>query len=222
MRTGALIACLLAAGEALAAPPRCRIALRGNDFDVSCLPAVSAKGTLIARAESEPGRKPNLQVRFYPTDGRAPATTVVLTAEESQALGGVIDSPEALAKIEPRLDLVNAQLAVAGFAPMRRGEASELNTRAMRKLRAKDFAGAAADFRAAIALDPGHVKAHYNLACLASLTKDRETALAELRWLASSGLPEAAQKIAKAARDPDLAYIRSDPEAQKLLAQKTR
>src|SRR5262249_4661543 len=180
------------------------------------------KGTLIARAESEPGRKPNLQVRFYPTDGRAPATTVVLTAEESQALGGVIDSPEALAKIEPRLDLVNAQLAVAGFAPMRRGEASELNTRAMRKLRAKDFAGAAADFRAAIALDPGHVKAHYNLACLASLTKDRETALAELRWLASSGLPEAAQKIAKAARDPDLAYIRSDPEAQKLLAQKTR
>jgi len=218
-----LIACLVTAGQALAAPPpRCRIALRDNDFDVSCLPAMSAKGTLIARAETEPGRRPNLLVRFYPTDGRTPATTVVLTAEESEALNGLLDSPEALAKIEPRLDLVNAQLAVAGFAPLKRGEASELNTRAVRKLRAKDFAGAAADFRAAIALDPDHVKAHYNLACLASLTKDRDTALAELRWLAASGLPEAAQKMLKAGKDPDLEYIRADPEAKALLAQKTR
>ena len=218
-----LIACLVTAGQALAAPPpRCRIALRDNDFDVSCLPAMSAKGTLIASAETEPGRRPNLLVRFYPTDGRTPATTVVLTAEESEALNGLLDSPEALAKIEPRLDLVNAQLAVAGFAPLKRGEASELNTRAVRKLRAKDFAGAAADFRAAIALDPDHVKAHYNLACLASLTKDRDTALAELRWLAASGLPEAAQKMLKAGKDPDLEYIRADPEAKALLAQKTR
>jgi hypothetical protein len=96
-------------------------------------------------------------------------------------------------------------------------QASALNTRGMRKFRAKDFAGAAADFRAAIDASSTHVKAHYNLACLASVTRDRETALAELRWLAASGLPEAAGKLVKARTDPDMAFIRSDPAAQKLL-----
>ena len=62
------------------------------------------------------------------------------------------------------------------------------------------------------------MKAHYNLACLASLTGDRETALAQLRWLAASGLAEAGQKIVKARTDPDMVPIRDDPEVQAILA----
>jgi len=97
-------------------------------------------------------------------------------------------------------------------------QASALNTRGMRKFRAKDWAGAAADFRGAIDLYPDHVKAHYNLACLASITKDRETALEQLRWLAASPLAEAGDRIVKARTDPDLSFIRADPDAHAILA----
>ena len=316
---------VLAATRASAAQAPCRIALDGNAFDVRGLPALSARGTLIAVAVSEPDGDrglPNLKVVFFPLDGRPPATTVVLTLAEIEEAGDAKLGPALIEKIEPRLDLVNAQLSVAGFAPLKaldptrmdgggpqlvvtdgtlelRGRtvdtervalpecadasapqlsgvwalpgdgrdlvvrvdfggcgeprpvwrvlhgrgaavapppappapvpapaisapasakhASLLNTRAMRKFHAKDWAAAAADFRAAIAAFPDHVKAHYNLACLASLTKDRATALAELRWLAARDLPEADAKIEKARTDPDLAFVRDDPEVRAIL-----
>ncbi len=289
---------LLATTRALAAPAKsCRIALERGAFDVGCLPALSARGTLVAVAAIAPGR-PNLQVNFFRVDGGAPASTTVLTVAEVDEVGGGQLSPELVEKIESRLDLVNAQLAFAGFAALKadkelqasvkdgrlevRGarfetekvplpspppgcagaspavggawsgagagevvvridfacrearpawrvlhvkkdggqaeQASALNTRGMRKFRAKDWAGAAADFRAAIDLFPGHVKAHYNLACVASMARDRATALEQLRWLAASDLPEAAEKIVKARTDPDLAFIRGDPEGLRALA----
>src|SRR5262249_55245939 len=98
-------------------------------------------------------------------------------------------------------------------------EASILNTRAVRKLKAKDWAGASADLHAAIERFADHVKAHYNLACLASLTGDRTTALEQLRWLAASELPEAGKKLLKARTDPDLRSIRDDPDVKAILAQ---
>jgi hypothetical protein len=320
MRTVTVIVCLFASAQALAAPPppppsttttsSCRVSLAARKgFDVSCLPALSAKGTLVALAVIDPDgdrARPNLEVRFVPLDGRPAGSTIVLTVDELDESGQL--DPAIVAKIEPRLDLVNAQLSLAGFVSLRvadkeglevvargdaleiRGrrietdsvkvatcpgpaaiagtwlasdgktivakidrkggdgcpapapiwralhvrsavsspipspspspvaEASALNTRAMRKFRSKDWASASADFRAAIARDGGHVKARYNLACLASITGDRETALEQLRWLAASELPEAGQKIVKARTDPDLAFIRGDPEAQALLA----
>ena len=225
---------------------------------------------------------------FNPVDGRAPASTVVLTVDEAEAFGGRLGA-DAVAAIEPRLDLVNAQLAVAGFTPLRPASvtdlrlaarddtlelggrrvdaesfprpagctptldaawesdahdvvvelggcaagfhvlraggaqaASVLNTRAMRKLKAKDWTGAAADFRAAIDLHSQHVKARYNLACLASLTGDRATALEQLRWLAASDLPEASAKLVKARTDPDLRAIRGDPDVQAILARSVK
>ncbi len=329
----------LATTSAIAAPARtCRITVKGGTFDIGCLPALSSRGTLVAvpviDADGDRGL-PNLRVVFFPIDGRPPASTVVLTTAEVDELGGGKLGATVLAMIEPRLDLVNAQLSVAGFAPLRaidlaregetwsaspaetgalqlalkdgsleirgpkietetvalahpsmagcedasapflsglwssaadardlivridyrggetcsvprpawrvvhvRGaasvgqvapaspasqasqasQASALNTRAMRKFRAKDWAGAAADFRAAIGAFSDHVKAHYNLACLASITRDRATALEQLRWLAASDLAEAEQKIVKARTDPDLEPIRDDPEVQEILA----
>ena len=292
----------LASGSALGAPAKsCRITVKGNGFDTSCLPALSAKGTLVALAQIDPDgdqQRPNLRVMFYPVDGRTPASTVVLTVEESAASGGQL-GPDVVTMIEPRLDLVNAQLSLAGFVPLRAatepltatahgdklelsgphvatasyarqagcaakpsiggawlgeghdlvvrvdgtctGEpsfhvlrvvaptkpqsaeaATVLNTRAMRKFRARDWAGAAADFRAAIGSFSDHVKAHYNLACLASLTDDRDTAVEQLRWLAASDLAEAEAKLVKARTDPDLSSIRDDPEVQDILAQAGR
>jgi hypothetical protein len=303
----------------------CRISLKGTSFDIRCLPAMSARGTLVAVPVIDPDGErglPNLQVLFFPIDGRAPGSTIVLTVAEVEELGGAQMTPALAEKIEPRLDLVNAQLSVPGFAPLRaigfardveapnafladgglqleltsgsleirgrgvesdsvplpkaaqaeceeanapfpsgmwtsasddreivvrvdfagsaacpaprtawrvlhvRGastvdpakQASALNTRAMRKFRARDWAGAAADFRAAIDSFSGHVKAHYNLACLASITKDRDTAVEQLRWLAASDLAEAEAKLVKARTDPDLTFVRNDPKVQEILA----
>jgi len=320
MRTVVVLVSLLATTSAIAGPAKpCRISLKGNSFDVGCLPALSARGTLVALAVIDPDGDrglPNLQVAFIPVDGRPPASTIVLTVDEVAELGGGQLTATLADEIEPRLDLVNAQLSVAGFAPLKAidfprdtnngglqftvnngtleisgrrietdtvalprasradceeanapfvremwasagngrdivvridytgnavcpepgpawrvlhvrtaapsashpAHASLLNTRAMRKFRAKDWAGAAADFRAAIESNSDHVKAHYNLACLASITNDRATALEQLRWLAASDLPEAAQKIVKARTDPDMSFIRSDPDVQKILA----
>ena len=257
MRKVIVVLSLLASARAFAAPAKgCHIGLAvgakaakaGSVFDVGCLPALSARGTLVAVAVADPDGdrgRPNLRVKFYPLDGRPPASTVVLDVAELDATAGQLDAA-LIAKIEPRLDLVNAQLSLAGFVPFSAAEndgleltvkgdtvelrgrrkpqasqavaASVLNTRAMRKFRSKDWAGAAADFRAAIARFSDHVKARYNLACLASITRDRDTALEQLRWLAASGLPEAGQKIAKARTDPDLRFIRDDPEAKEILA----
>jgi len=331
---------------ASAAPGKsCSIMVKAGGLDSRCLPAISSRGTLIAVAAIDPdGRRgdPNLTVRFLPLDGRGPASTVILTVDEVEEIGKGRLGPAVVSLIEPRLDLVNAQLAAAGFVSLRSVEipprrltfhtesgglditlkdgtleiggprtepetlalprassggdcaaanapfvsglwlssdddrrvvvqigyaendscpapqgawrvirpraaagapvaapapdrpaqprpgpaatqpeqASALNTRGMRKFRAKDFSGAAADFRAAIDASSTHVKAHYNLACLASVTRDRETALTELRWLAASGLSEAAEKLHKARTDPDMAFIRAEPEAQKLLGER--
>lgn len=312
MRKAVVLLSVVLSAPALAAPAKsCRITLKGNSFDATCLPALSAKGTLVALAQIDPDgdqRRPNLRIMFYPVDGRTPASTVVLTVEESSASGGQLGD-DLVTMIEPRLDLVNAQLSFAGFVPLKAATeplsatahgdqlelsgphvataryarqadcaatpsiggawlaegrdlvvrvdgtctggpsfhvlrlvaptpaavvkakakppqsseaATALNNRAMRKLKAKDWTGAAADFRAAIERFADHVKAHYNLACLASLTGDRTTAIEQLRWLAASELPEAGEKLVKARTDPDLRSIRDDPDVQAILAQAGR
>src|SRR5262249_27803211 len=119
----------LASAPALAAPAKsCRITVKGNGFDVGCLPALSAKGTLVALAEIDPDgdkKRPNLRVTFYPVDGRTPASTVVLTVEESAAYGGQLGA-DVVPLIEPRLDLANAQLSLAGFVPLKPAAADGL------------------------------------------------------------------------------------------------
>ena len=114
---------LLATTSAMAGPSKpCRISLKGSNFDVGCLPALSARGTLVAVAVVDPDGDrglPNLQVAFIPIDGRPAASTVVLTADEVAELGGGQLTASLADKIEPRLDLVNAQLSVAGFGALR-------------------------------------------------------------------------------------------------------
>src|SRR5262245_61378873 len=73
MRTVAVLVSIFASAGAWAGPSRpCRIALKKSNFDVSCLPALSANRTLIAMAVVDPDGDrglPNLQVAFIPLDG---------------------------------------------------------------------------------------------------------------------------------------------------------
>src|SRR5262249_25208823 len=123
---------LLATTSAIGAPAQTkawRITVKGTSFDTGCLPALSARGTVVAVPVVDPDGErglPNLLVVFFPVDGRPPASTVVLTAAEVDEVGGGKLGASVLQMIEPRLDLVNAQLSVAGFAPLRAVEADAL------------------------------------------------------------------------------------------------
>lgn len=97
--------------------------------------------------------------------------------------------------------------------------ATAANTRGYALHKKKKFAEAAIEYRKAIAEDPAHLLAHYNLACVASLTKDADTAKDQLRWIADrSGWDKAAAAvIKKAAKDKDLVWIRGvDQEGSEL------
>ena len=94
------------------------------------------------------------------------------------------------------------------------------NTVGVRLLKAKDYPGAIAQFRKALAENPSHVLAHYNLACAAALSGDRKTAVAELRWLRASKDPAARKALGKARSDSDLKSVRADPEVVKLVGPK--
>jgi hypothetical protein len=91
------------------------------------------------------------------------------------------------------------------------------NSAGMKSYRKRGYAEAAQNFRLAVALDPNLAVAHYNLACVTSLLGDRDAALAELRWLAASTDPVAAEKLSKAASDNDLHNVRSIPEAEQIV-----
>jgi hypothetical protein len=112
--------------------------------------------------------------------------------------------------------IVVARLATAG-ADAASGIAVAANERGMKRYRAKEYREAAEEFRAAIAADPSHVKAHYNLACVASLLGDKAAAIEQLEWLRRSSDPRAAASLAKAASDPDLAPIAGDPRVRELI-----
>jgi hypothetical protein len=92
--------------------------------------------------------------------------------------------------------------------------AKAANTRGMALYKQKDYKGAAAQFRAAIASDPTHVQAHYNLACVSSLLHDDDGAMTELKWVANraSWDEQAKTKALKARSDPDLKWIRDNNE----------
>jgi hypothetical protein len=98
-------------------------------------------------------------------------------------------------------------------------KAKRANVVGMKAYRAKNYALATKKFRDAIAADVSFVTAHYNLACVAALQNDKQTAIAELKWLAASADPQAKAKLKKAATDPDLRSLAGDAEAKALLGQ---
>ena len=90
------------------------------------------------------------------------------------------------------------------------------NSRGYALHKQKKYAEAAVEYRKAIVEDPSYVFAHYNLACVASLTKDPAAAIHELEWLVDRALwdSDAKAAIVKARKDRDLAWLfQQGPEA---------
>jgi hypothetical protein len=91
------------------------------------------------------------------------------------------------------------------------------NTQGWRYFKAGQLPRAAMRFRDALALDPGYVLAHYNLACVSSRLREAAAALDELRWLAASADPLAKAKLDKSLSDPDLDFVSVLPAVRELL-----
>jgi tetratricopeptide (TPR) repeat protein len=97
--------------------------------------------------------------------------------------------------------------------------ADAANARGLALHKKKKYVEAAAEYKKALAEDPSHLLAHYNLACVGSLSKDEATAKENLRWLADrSAWDTAADKIMKkATKDADLVWLRKlDMEGNEL------
>jgi hypothetical protein len=100
-----------------------------------------------------------------------------------------------------------------------RQRAQALNVEGVKLLAAKNFEAAQQKFSAAIKEDDSFALAYYNLACAASLRKDKKTALDALRQLSErqGRDPVAKKSLAKGLTDPDLDFVASDPEGARLL-----
>ncbi len=165
--------------------------------------AVMAGGKKVASADVElvhETERPGIREVYWRPDGGAVAVYL-----------GYPDPPDDQPGYPPP-----RYLTVIPFG--RTSEAAAANARGMTLLRRRDYPHAGEEFRKAIAADPAHVLAHYNLACASALGGDRKTAIAELRWLGASADPAARAALAKAPKDADLKSVVDDPEVKKLLA----
>lgn len=84
--------------------------------------------------------------------------------------------------------------------------AKAANVRGLTLAKKKQYKEAEAEYRKAIALDPGMVVAHYNLACAAWLADDADVAFLEIAWISNrAAWDDQARAAVKAAHtDPDL------------------
>ena len=98
-----------------------------------------------------------------------------------------------------------------------RAAAQRENTQGMKSYKTKNYAAAAEKFRHAVAADAGFPLPRYNLACVAALTGDKETARAQLQWLADSPDPQARRTLAKAVHDQDLKSLAEDPKVRSII-----
>lgn len=87
-----------------------------------------------------------------------------------------------------------------------RTDAKAANVRGLTLAKKKQYKDAEAEYRKAIALDPGMVVAHYNLACAAWLADDADVAFLEIAWISNrAAWDDQARAAVKAAHtDPDL------------------
>jgi hypothetical protein len=113
---------------------------------------------------------------------------------------------------------LDGSTANAPAPPSDRQQAKALNADGMAALNAKNLDKAQALFQQAIEKsDFSFLLAYYNLACVASLRKDRKTSIDALKKLAHSDAKEAKAYLAKGLTDHDLDWIAQDPEGAKIL-----
>ncbi|HWE29506.1 MAG TPA: hypothetical protein VHB97_15960, partial [Polyangia bacterium] len=185
--------------------------------------ARAADGSLLAQAvvdmdgELAPGKRPNSSWRrpgavFWRPGGGGVAVILGYSDEEEARSNR---DPEATGYAAVRHVAVMHWRAPADAPPDARA-AGLANSAGMQRYRAKDYAGAATEFRRAIVLDPSHLLAHYNLACVETRL-GRDDGADELRWLARRNDAAADERLVKAARDPDLRPLLHDADIARLV-----
>lgn len=96
--------------------------------------------------------------------------------------------------------------------------AASLFARALLAYKAEGASRAVTLYEQALALDPGHVDARYNLACIFARTGQLDEALQHLRALAGVDSDEARKALAEALDDDDFAKLRTNEEFLAMMA----
>ncbi len=107
------------------------------------------------------------------TDKASEGKTPAKLDEQAKLKNKAASSPRPL----PALDL-------APVSAKKMKEARLQNSKALEKQKAKDYDGAIASYHAALAADPGHIKARYNLATALALAGKSGQAIAILKEFA--------------------------------------
>ena len=208
----------IAAVQKLVRPPRSvRAGPHGEIVQVSFAASrvrvmLTRQGEKVGEATFETdkeGERPGVRQIFWRRDGGAAAVYVGNPEPRVPAPGW--PAPRYLVMI----DLPSARSG--GVARADRAAAEAANARGMKLYRAKEYGGAAGEFRRAIVADAAYVLPHYNLACVAALGGDVAAAVGELKWLAASGDPLARAKLVKAKSDPDLRSVIDRPEVRAIV-----
>ncbi|HEX8111956.1 MAG TPA: hypothetical protein VF516_29695 [Kofleriaceae bacterium] len=169
-----------------------------------------ARGFFELRLPKDP--VPDAYEAFWRGDGRAVAIAAGYVPAKDPGPG--FGPPRYLVVIPLDGSTANAQAP-----PSHRQRAQALNVEGLKLLAAKNLDAAQQKFQAATQEDDSFALAYYNLACAASLRKDKQTALGALHHLSAveDEDPVAKKSLAKGATDHDLDFIASDPEGAKLL-----
>lgn len=180
---------------------------------------VLRKGKRIARGSIElkyaDWSPPDMEQDYWRKDGGAVAIVLgYAPAKEGEQADGY--GPPSFVVVLP----LDGSAANAALPPSRRQQARALNVDGMKALDAKQLDKAQKQFQAATGADDTFMLAYYNLACTASLRKDRDVSIKALRVLADSKDKDAKQYLTKGLTDHDLDWIGEDPEGAKLLKRK--
>jgi hypothetical protein len=210
------------AGELVARPRKGGKGPHGEDYTLRRARegvvevAISRGGKRVARGFFELRRPedpvPDAFETFWRDDGGAVA--IAAGYVPAKDLGPGYGPPRYLVVIP-----LDGATASAPAPPSRRQRAQALNVEGLKRLAAHDLDAAQQKFQAATEEDDGFAIAYYNLACAASLRKDRPSALTALRHLSAIADqdPVARRALVKGLTDRDLDFIASDPEAARLL-----
>jgi hypothetical protein len=179
--------------------------------------SVSRKGKRIARGYFELKyaslAPPDTTATYWRADGGAVAVVAAYTPSDQENPGY---GPPSYLVVLP----LDGSAANAPTPKSKRQQAQALNVDGMKSLTTKKLDQAQKQFQQATEADDTFMLAYYNLACAASLRKDKAASLAALRSLASSDDKDAKKYLAQGLTDHDLDFIAQDPEGAKLLKRK--
>lgn len=172
------------------------VSLHGVSLTLAALAAAAAAACSRGETSQRPEPSPADAAPAEPADGGAPLPVDVRGQKLSD-----LHVPDGV-----------PPLSRAPVSPARRRRARRLNARGLRAYERGDYSAAIERYREALAADPGHILARYNLSCAYNLAGEPDKGLALLAELRAAEDCEACRRrLVRASEDADWHSMWSHP-----------